>query len=311
MVEGSGFLQWLSVYALALSQEVDVMLLDEPDAHLNATLQKELVGALQTIAFEKDKQVLLATHSPELIRYFDYERILAIVDRRPRYLSESIGKIKVLAGIGTVHTPTLHALMISQRMLILEGESDERFLKLLAKQAGIEWPDNLICWFWTGNAAERRKLFLQLLREIPGLKAISIRDRDDESDGTTSNSLIDGANPPNDDGFIAMKWRRRHMENYLLSIGGISRASGKAVDEVRSYMAQTHALVIPDDSTPSDVAAAIRDARGKEIFTAENGISARFGSTRDDVAAALTPEEIPQDILTFFKAIQEMAATSP
>ena len=39
MVEGSGFLQWLSVYALALSPDVDVVLLDEPDAHLHCSLQ--------------------------------------------------------------------------------------------------------------------------------------------------------------------------------------------------------------------------------------------------------------------------------
>ena len=43
MVEGSGFLQWLSVYALALNKELDVLLLDEPDAHLHPTLQGHLI----------------------------------------------------------------------------------------------------------------------------------------------------------------------------------------------------------------------------------------------------------------------------
>jgi hypothetical protein len=46
MVEGSGFLQWLSVYALAASPANDVLLLDEPDAHLHSTLQQQLVEAL-------------------------------------------------------------------------------------------------------------------------------------------------------------------------------------------------------------------------------------------------------------------------
>lgn len=35
MVEGSGFLQWLSVYTLATSPDADVLLFDEPDAHLH------------------------------------------------------------------------------------------------------------------------------------------------------------------------------------------------------------------------------------------------------------------------------------
>ena len=40
MVEGSGFLQWLSVYALAVNKELNVLLLDEPDAHLHPALQR-------------------------------------------------------------------------------------------------------------------------------------------------------------------------------------------------------------------------------------------------------------------------------
>ena len=50
MVEGQGFLQWLSVYALTLSPEVDVVLLDEPDAHLNAALQKDMLQSLAKIS---------------------------------------------------------------------------------------------------------------------------------------------------------------------------------------------------------------------------------------------------------------------
>lgn len=44
MVEGSGFLQWLSVYTLALNPSINVLLLDEPDAHLHTTLQDHLLG---------------------------------------------------------------------------------------------------------------------------------------------------------------------------------------------------------------------------------------------------------------------------
>lgn len=44
------FLQWLSLYALLVNPELDVVLLDEPDAHLHATLQRYLtqsVGAVR------------------------------------------------------------------------------------------------------------------------------------------------------------------------------------------------------------------------------------------------------------------------
>ncbi|KVX87272.1 hypothetical protein WL08_31600 [Burkholderia ubonensis] len=309
MVEGSGFLQWLSVYALALSPDIDVVLLDEPDAHLHALLQQQLVGQLKKISDSKRKQVLLATHSPELIRSYDHERILAIKDRRAKYLSKDVDKVGILAGVGAIHTPTLHALMQHRRMLIVEAESDERFLRLLASSAGFAWPKNLVPWYWTGKHNERRQLFIQLRRDIADLRAISIRDRDDEPDGTVSGDLIDKSFTNNTDGFTALKWRRRHIENYLLCTAAIARAAGKPQHEVQAFFANHHALAIPDDTTASEVVMPIRDARGKELMTeGDSSVRRSLGVKREEVAKALTADEIATDIRTFFKIIEDLCA---
>ncbi|MDR8402324.1 AAA family ATPase [Paraburkholderia sp. USG1] len=309
MVEGSGFLQWLSVYALALSPDIDVVLLDEPDAHLHALLQQQLVGQLKKIAESKGKQVLLATHSPELIRSYDHERILALKDRRARYLARDVDKVGILAGVGAIHTPTLHALMQHQRMLIVEAESDERFLRLLASSAGFAWPKNLVSWYWTGKPNERRQLFIQLKRDIADLRAISIRDRDDEPDGTVGGDLVDKSFTNNTDGFTALKWRRRHIENYLLCTAAIARAAGKSKDEVQSFFATQHALAIPDDTTASEIVMPIRDARGKELMTeGNNSVRRSLGVKREEVAKALSADEIAADIRTFFNAIADLCA---
>ncbi|CAN0621522.1 AAA ATPase-like protein [Burkholderia multivorans] len=307
MVEGSGFLQWLSVYALSLSPDVDVILLDEPDAHLNATLQKELVVALRKTTEATGKQVLMATHSPELIRFYDYDKILAVANRKAQYLDEPGGKVKVLGGIGTIHTPTLHALMESKRMLILEAESDARFLAILAERAQIAWPKNVVPWYWNGHASERRRLFLQLQKEIPGLQAVSIRDRDDEPDDTVGADLIDKSNPPKNDGFTAMKWRRRHIENYLLCESAIARAADKPVDDVRAFFGEKHGLALPADTSATDVLIAVRDAHGKEIFTKGDCIKSTYNLAREDVAKNLEKNEIAHDLVTFFTALTELA----
>lgn len=120
MVEGQGFLQWLSVYALSLTPEINVVLLDEPDAHLNAALQKDLLQSLEGIASGRKKQILMATHSPELIRLHDHERILSVTGKSTKYLASADGRIGVISGIGSVHTPTIHALMQNERILILK-----------------------------------------------------------------------------------------------------------------------------------------------------------------------------------------------
>lgn len=68
MVEGSGFLQWVSVFVLATGPSVDVLLLDEPDAHLHPQLKKELVRRLAALVEGTGKQIFIGTHSSEIIR---------------------------------------------------------------------------------------------------------------------------------------------------------------------------------------------------------------------------------------------------
>lgn len=307
MVEGSGFLQWLSVYALALSPEFDVVLLDEPDAHLHTQLQQQLVTQLARISEAKKKQVLLATHSPELIRSYNHEKILALKSRKGKYLGKDVDKVGILAGVGATHTPTLHALMHHKRMIILEAESDERFLRIFAERAGVEWPKNLIPWYWTGKVSERRQLFIQLQKDIPELKAISIRDRDDEPDETVEANLVDKSFVNGTQGFTALKWRRRHIENYLLCPTAIARSTQKAEDEINEYFAKNHGLALPADTTATDVLIAVRDARGKEIMIeGTHSLKRTFKVTREDVAKVMLPEEVPADIKIFLQAIQQL-----
>ncbi|MBF8792072.1 AAA family ATPase [Pseudomonas monteilii] len=306
MVEGSGFLQWLSVYTLALSPEYNVVLLDEPDAHLHTLLQQQLSTELVNISELMGKQVLLATHSTDLIRSYDYAKILSLKDRKGKYLSQDEDKVGILAGVGAIHTPKLHALIECQRMLIVEGTSDERFLRAFASRSGIEWPKNLVCWAWPGKVSERKHLFVQLRKDIPGLKALSIRDRDDEADSSVEASLFDKFNSGETPGFKALKWRRRHVENYLLNAEVIARAANREPDEIRGFM-EMHGLALPANTKATDVVMPIRDARGKELMI-QGGASVQdvYGVTRDQVAQAFNKEEVPDDIITFLNALREL-----
>lgn len=306
MVEGSGFLQWLSVYTLALSPEYNVVLLDEPDAHLHTLLQQQLSTELVSISELMGKQVLLATHSTDLIRSYDYAKILSLKNRKGKYLSQDEDKVGILAGVGAIHTPKLHALIECQRMLIVEGQSDERFLKAFASRSGIEWPKNLVCWAWPGKVSERKHLFVQLSRDIPGLKALSIRDRDDEADNSVEASLFDKFNSGDTPGFKALKWRRRHVENYLLDAEVIARAANRKPDEIKGFM-ELKGLALPANTKATDVVMPIRDARGKELMI-QGGTSVQdvYGVTRDQVALAFNKEEVPDDIITFLNALREL-----
>lgn len=122
MVEGSGFLQWLSVFSLAADRDVDVLLLDEPDAHLHTSLQRELFRQVQDVA--SDKTVLVATHSPEVLRWASPEQILGFKKSSPpKYLKDEDGKIGLIAGIGRVIPPFLAVAKSGAMQLSLASAS--------------------------------------------------------------------------------------------------------------------------------------------------------------------------------------------
>lgn len=144
MAEGSGFLQWTSVYVLALSPNVRTLLLDEPDAHLHPSLQAQLVQALEDIVRNSGKQVLMATHSTEILRWADPASVMEFRGNNARYLIEPEQKISLFLGLGSDYAPKLDPLRKHKRMLIVENDSDARLLKELAGRAGLAWPTNLV-----------------------------------------------------------------------------------------------------------------------------------------------------------------------
>lgn len=192
--------------------------------------------------------------------------------------------------------------------MIIEGDFDENILKKWAAVNGTIWPENVVVWQWSNGHKERRQLFNQLKREIPELKAISLRDRDDEADNTVGSDLVDKAQSLTNDGFIAMKWRRRHIENYLLHPAAIARSTGKTEQEICDFFSEKHYMVIPQNFAVTDVAMSLRDARGKEISTrGTSSIEVTYNLTRYQIAENTSKAELAEDVVTFLTALSKFA----
>lgn len=304
MVEGSGFLQWLSVYTLATSPAIDVLLFDEPDAHLHAALQAQMVERLSRLASQFDKQVLLATHSTEIIRTTLPSEILEVRGRstpRFRYLAEDEQKVALMVGIGSDYAPRIDRVRKSKRVLFYEGKSDRDVLQALATVLGASWPTNVAEWQTSDHVKERKIVWRSLRSEFGDVRALSIRDRDDEPAATVDATLHD-KNNGSEDGFTALKWRRRYIESYLIWPEAIAAASGKSVDEVKGELDSVFGFgTIDTNWTKSDAADAFLDARAKNVL-------AHFGVKAAKVAKKMPDYAICEDIKTFLAALNDLSS---
>jgi AAA domain, putative AbiEii toxin, Type IV TA system/AAA domain len=308
MVEGSGFLQWLSVFALALDPSNDVLLFDEPDAHLHASLQDHLLERLGELAGTMTKQVLIATHSTEILRAAEPESILEFRARgAPRYLRADHQKIGLLAGLGADYAPRLDRLRRTKRLLFVEGTSDLLVLRILGDKIGEPVSPRWVEWRTTLGHKERRQLYRALSEEISDLVAVSLRDRDDEAASSVEADLRDKVIDESV-GFLCRKWRRRHIETYLLWPEAIARAAGLTTAEVEERLRDHFAVAITSANfTPSDAPDAIRDLRGKLVLKEGDGaILGQLDANAVDVARHLDASHVPDDIRTFLAELRTL-----
>ena len=290
MVEGSGFLQWLSVFALAVDPSTSTLLLDEPDAHLHSSLQEQMLETLTGLATASGKQILIATHSTEILRDSRPSRILEVSAERPlRFLSTEAQKVGLFAGLGSEYAPRIDAIKSRKRLLLVEGDFDLRVLKAFAGTLGRAIPDTWVEWKSTGGHKERKQLFIALKEEVPALVCLSLRDRDDEPLGTVGDALADKSHNGIAD-FHCKKWRRRHIETYLLWPPAIASATGAQESDIVDSLRDEFGLAVGDTFPDRDAPDALLETRGKDVMTS-------IGADCIAVAKSIPADKIPQDII--------------
>ena len=227
-------------------------LLDEPDAHLHPSLQEQLLDSLREISSATSKQVLVATHSSEILRSTAPADILQVRGSKGgRYLTEEQQKVGLLAGLGSDYAPRVDHAKRDQAAAVRGGDSDLGVLKILAATLDLEWPRDVWTeWTTTRTQKERKQLYLALKEEIPSLVVLSLRDRDDEPAEGSGADLIDKA--AGDDGQLPPSaLAPRYIESYLIWPAAIAAATGLGESAVNDRLAEHHALSVTERFTES------------------------------------------------------------
>lgn len=135
---GAGFSQVLQIVAVLAWLKPGLVLLDEPDAHLHPSLQSRLLDFLHALGSHFGVQIILSTHSKEVISQAPLNTIVP-VDTSRRVLKPIASMEHLLLEYerqGTITNVDLALLYQTRRCLFVEGQADKRLLPKLAERFG-------------------------------------------------------------------------------------------------------------------------------------------------------------------------------
>ncbi len=262
---GGGFLQVVEVLVFLLRGSPGVALLDEPDSHLHSGLQHALVDILEEFASQESIQVLLATHSKEIINYVDPSRIIQIDRKAPRAspLDQHTSTVTVLKELGAIDNVDAYQIVRQKALLIVEGPTDRELLPRLAGRLGsslFEGSSRVSIVPARGVDRLSEDGELQLIEALLGKDTRTLRLRD--RDAMTDNWKLELEQRAKRPFFI---WPMDCLENYLLEPKAIHRIvleefrgpTPPPIEEIEEII--TKALQGASEVTFDRVAARIQD----------------------------------------------------
>ena len=202
---GRGLQQTLLLLAYIAAHPRAVLLLDEPDAHLEILRQRQIYEALTKLATEHDSQIIAASHSEVILNEAaDRDVVIAFLGTPHRIDDRGSQLLKSLRTIGFEQY-----YQAQQRgwVLYLEGSTDLAILQAFAKQLNHPVKKELEApyVYYVGNQPEEaRKHFYGLREAKSNLVGFCLFDR------------IDGELHKQSE-LREYAWKRREIENYIVS----------------------------------------------------------------------------------------------
>ena len=225
---GRGLQQTLLILAYLYTNPGAVLLLDEPDAHLEILRQREIYQTITEVARESESQIIAASHSEVLLsEAAGRDTVVAFVGDPHRIGDRGSQVRKALNEIGFEH---YYLADQTGWVLYLGGSTDLAILRAFARRLGRQPAVEALqrpYVHYVGNQLSRAQGHFYGLREaLPALRGVALFDRD-ASDPGGGGSSASGGGP-----LERLIWRRREIENYLCSRKTLEAyATGTALEE--------------------------------------------------------------------------------
>ena len=227
---GRGLQQMLLIFAYLYTHRGSVLLIDEPDAHLEILRQKQVYVLLREIAARNESQVVLVTHSDIILQEALDHNLTLLLEGQADDLAAKSEIRNALKHYGADHY-----VRARQRgyVLYVEGGTDLDILRALAERLGHRaadaWDERINAFYVQDNFPDAdvdselerveggfgltpRQHFFALRGILPDLRGLAILD----SDGRMREDSEEG-------GLRTAWWTRYEVENYYLTPGLLSR----------------------------------------------------------------------------------------
>ena len=221
---GRGIQQMLLIFAYLYAHKRSVLLVDEPDAHLEILRQKQVYVLLRDIAAENQSQVVMVTHSEVILDE-------ALDNNLTLLLAGQADDLAAKADIrnSLKHFGADHYIKARERgyVLYVEGGTDVDMLRALAERlnhpVASGWDECINSFYVQNNYPDKsmvselerveggfgitpRDHFNGLRNLIPTLKGLAILD----NDGRDRRDSVEGA-------LQLAYWKRYEAENYFVT----------------------------------------------------------------------------------------------
>jgi predicted ATPase len=222
---GRGQLQMLLMLSFIMWKKNAIILIDEPDAHLEVLRQSQVLEVLKKITDKYNSQIIIASHSEVIMN--EAESLTFILNGKNIDIDEQ-EKQKIKSSLKDFGIEQYYKAELTKSVLYLEGTTDKQNLIAIAQQLNHQAAKLLqdrVFIYYTQSPDEQHeeyamrkgyyearheKHFQALAVPIKDLKGLAIFDNDNKNKPDKENK-----------GLITQYWKQYELENYFLNPGSI------------------------------------------------------------------------------------------
>lgn len=308
---GHGLQMWLqTMWFITRTKESGTLVLDEPDVYMHPDLQRNLIRFLA----KQNRQLIVATHSTEILAEVDATSVL-ILDRRRQRSSFAAGLPavqRIIESMGSAQNLQIARLWRAKLMILVEGEDMKvlrRFHDLVNQNSpfSLDMLPNWPIGGWSGwsNALGSVTALQNSVHE--DIQCYCILD----SDYHLADEIRRRYTQADESGIRLHVLKRKEIENYLIVPSLVRRLIEKSANPLISVPSEMEISRCIDEIC-ADLLPEVTDCFTTEFSRVDRGVTAGTAArrARDYVASLANNEEGRISIAPGKKVISALSAWS-